>query len=122
MEKALYDRRGEAVAYIATEPPGMIFLWDGLVAAYLFEEYHLYGLNGRHLGWLVDDIVYDHEGIRVGFTSGTCPVPVGKRRPKGKRSVIPELKPRWTAPPLPKLTFREAAQGLVGFLSEGRVV
>jgi hypothetical protein len=122
METTLYDKRGAAVAYIAADPHGAIFLWDGQAVAYLFEAYHLYGINGQHLGWFVNDIAYDHEGLRIGFTSGTCPVPVGERRPRGKRSVIPELKPRWTAPPLPKLTFREAVQGLVDFLSEGRVV
>ena len=122
MEKILYDRKGEAVAYIATDQHGAIFLWDGQAVAYLYEEDHLYGINGRHLGRFIDEIVYDQEGARIGFTTSTCPTAIGKRRPKGKRSVLPELKPRWAAPPLPKLTFREAAQNLADFLSEGRVI
>jgi len=122
MEKILYDKKGEAVAYIATGQHEAIFLWDGQSVAYLYEENHLYGINGRHIGWFIDEIVYDQEGTRIGFTARTCPTAVGKRRPKGKRSVLPELKPRWAAPPLPKLTFREAGQDLADFLSEGRVL
>jgi hypothetical protein len=119
MEKILYDNKGDPVAYIALDYHGGIFLWDGQAVAYLYEENHVYGINGRHLGWFIDDILYDQEGVRVGFTSSTCPSAVGKRGPKGKRSVLPELKPRWVAPPLPKLTFREVDQGLLNFLSEG---
>jgi hypothetical protein len=122
MEKTFYDKKGGPAAYIAMDYHEAIFLWDGQAVAYLYEEDHVYGINGQHLGWFIDDILYDQEGVRIGFTSSTCPMPVGKRGPKGKRSVLPELKPRWAAPPLPKLTFREAAQDLANFLSEGRVV
>ena len=122
MEMILYDKKGEAVAYIATDHHGAIFLWDGQAVAYLYEEDHLYGINGHHLGWFIDEIVYDQEGARIGFTTRTCPAAIGKIRSKGKKSVLPELKPRWTAPPLPKLTFREASQNLADFLSEGRVI
>jgi hypothetical protein len=99
-----------------------VFLWDGQVVAYLYEQEHVYGLSGRHLGWFIGDVLYDQEGARVGFTSATCPVPIGKRGPKNKRSVLPELKPRWAAPPLPKLTFRESGQALADFLNEGRLL
>jgi hypothetical protein len=122
MEKTLYDNKGDPVAYIALDYHEAIFLWDGQAVAYLHEGDHVYGINGRHLGWFIGDILYDQEGVRVGFTSATCPTAVGKRGPKAKRSVLPELKPRWVAPPLPKLTFREADQGLSNFLSEGRVI
>jgi hypothetical protein len=122
MQKILYDNKGDPVAYIALDYHAAIFLWDGQAVAYLHEEDHVYGINGRHLGWFIEDILYDQEGVRVGFTSSTCPAAVGKRGPKGKRAILPELKPRWAAPPLPKLTFREADKGLLDFLSEGRVV
>ena len=122
MEKTLYDNKGYPVAYVALDYHQAIYLWDGQAAAYLFEGDHVYGINGRHLGWFIDDILYDQEGGRIGFTSSTCPVAVGKRVPKGKRSILPELKPRWAAPPLPKLTFREAPKSLADFLSEGKAV
>lgn len=122
MEKILYDKRGEPVAYVAMDYHETIFLWDGQAVAYLYEEDHVYGVNGRHLGWFIGDILYDQEGARVGFSSSTCPAAVGKGGPKGKRSVPPELRPRWAAPPLAKLTFRESAQTLADFLNEGRVL
>jgi len=122
MDRILYDKKGEAVAFIAADQHEVIFLWDGQAVAYLCEEDHLYGINGRHLGRFIDDIVYDQEGARIGFTARSCPVAIGRRRPKGKRSDVPELKPRWAAPPLPKLTFRESAQALADFLKEGRVL
>ena len=122
MERTLYDKRGGPVAYVAMDYHEAVFLWDGRAVAYLYEEDHVYGVNGRHLGWFIDDILYDQEGARIGFTSTTCPVPVGKRGPKGKRSVLPELKPRWAAPPRPKLTFRESGQALADFLAQGETL
>ena len=121
MEKTLYDKNGDAVAYIAKDYHEAIFLCDGQPVAYLYEEVHIYGINGRHLGWFISEIVYNQKGARIGFTSSTCPAAVGKRRPKSTRMVLPELRPRWAAPPLPKLTFREADQDLADFLNEGRV-
>jgi hypothetical protein len=56
----------------------------------------------------------------VGFTSNTCPVSIAKPRPKGKKVLRDEIRPRWSAPPLPKLSFRVASQNLADFLSEGR--
>ena len=122
MEKILYDSKGGPVAYITLDYQGVLFLLDGQPVAYLFHEDHVYGINGRHLGWFIDDILYDQEGARIGFTSSTCPAAVGKIGPRGKRAIVPELKPRWAAPPLPKLSFREAPQRLEDFLSEGRVI
>ena len=120
MEKTLYDKKGEAVAFIAMDYYGAVFLWGGQPVAYLYEENHLYGINGRHIGWFIDEIVYDQEGLRIGFTSRSCPVAGAERRPKGKRAVLPELRPRWAAPPTPKLTFREAGLDLADFLNQGR--
>jgi len=122
MEKTLYDKKGEAVAYIAIDYQEAVYFWDGQPVAYVYQENHLYGINGRHLGWFIDDILYDQEGARIGFTTSTSPAAVGKKGPKAKRAVVPELKPRWAAPPLPKLSFREAAQDLADFLREGRAL
>ena len=55
MEKTLYDTQGEPVAYISDHLNMVIYLWDGHPAAYLY-DYHVYGFNGQHLGWFLDDI------------------------------------------------------------------
>jgi hypothetical protein len=119
METILYNKVGEAVAYIAADYHSTIYLWEGLPVAYLFDEGHLYGLNGRHLGWFKDEVIYNHDGVRVGFTSSTCPVSIAKPRPKGKKAPRAEIKPRWSAPALAKLSFQTSDQDLADFLREG---
>ncbi|MDX2268663.1 MAG: hypothetical protein NW208_11195 [Bryobacter sp.] len=44
-----------------------IYLWNGKPVAYLDSDkrnggFSVYGFNGKHLGWLVQGIVRDHEG------------------------------------------------------------
>jgi len=121
MENILYDNKGMAVAYIAADYDRTIYLWEGVPCAYLFEEKHLYGINGRHLGWFRDEVIYNNGGERVGFTSETCPVPVSRSRPKGEKAPRDEIRPRWSAPAFPKLSFKAADQHLADFLSEGQV-
>lgn len=121
MEKIFYNKEGEAVAYLAEDYRGTIYLWDGLAVAYLFEENHIYGINGKHLGWLKDEVIYDNDGARVGFTSSTSPVSIAKTRPKGEKAPVDEVRTRWSAPPFPKLSFQAADQDLAEFLEQGRV-
>jgi len=64
---SLYDHTGEAVACIADDEN--IYLSKGDAIAYLNEQ-SIYGLNGKHLGWFKDGIIWDHEGYAVGFIDG----------------------------------------------------
>ena len=121
MEKIFYNREGEGVAYLAEDYRRTIYLWDGLAVAYLFDEWHLYGINGKHLGWFKDEVIYDNDGARVGYTSSTCPVAIAKTKPKGEKAPVDEIRPRWSAPPFPKLGFQSAGEDLADFLSRGRV-
>lgn len=66
-EVSLFDASGKPTAYIAEELT--IYLWSGKPVAYLHSEsgkVHIYGYNGKHLGWFVRGIVRDHEGNAVG--------------------------------------------------------
>lgn len=69
-ETTLFDGRGRAVAYVADDLT--IYLWSGKPIAYLDRDsgsgFHVYGFNGKHLGWFSRGIVRDHEG------NGTCAV------------------------------------------------
>jgi len=56
-----YDSRGRAVAYVDEDEDLTIYLWDGKPVAYLDEE-SVYGFNGKHLGWLKGNAIYDHDG------------------------------------------------------------
>ena len=122
MEKILYDKNGDAVAYFAMDYEGIIYLWDGLPVAYLYDAEHVYGINGRHLGWFKDDILFNHAGERIGFTFTTCPVSISKPPVKGKKMRRDEMRPRWQRPPLPKLSFGVASQNLADILKEGHVI
>jgi hypothetical protein len=121
MEKTLYNIRGEPVAYRSTYPSKRIYLWDGHPVAYLY-DYHVYGFNGRHLGWFLDDIVYDSEGKRIGFASSTCPSPVHKETGKGKKYPVDKPWPRVEASPLPELSFAYSAQDFEEFLRKGQAI
>ena len=121
MEKTLFDKNGNAIAYITDSHNDAIYLFDGSPVAYLYEEQHIYGINGRHLGWFINEVLYNDRGERIGFTSLSCPVATGKEPVKSERRTMDELRSRWSAPPTPNLGFNFADRDLADFLSEGRV-
>jgi hypothetical protein len=120
--KTLFNKRGDPVAYISDDYSKTIYLTNGSPVAYLYNQNHVYGLNGRHLGWWIEGILYNHDGERIGFISTTCPVSIGREPAKTQRQSMDEMKPRWEAPPLPKLSFSFADLDLEDLLQEGRVV
>ncbi|MDO6681202.1 hypothetical protein Q4551_02780 [Oceanobacter sp. 5_MG-2023] len=65
-EITLFAASGDASAYIALNEELTIYLWSGEPVAYLTEDssggYHVYGFNGKHLGWFVGGVVRDHKG------------------------------------------------------------
>ncbi len=121
MEETLFNSKGEPVAYIFSDMNKTIYLWDGHSVAYLY-SYHVYGFNGRHLGWLINGIVYDPDGNRIGFNSATCPVAVYKEPSKGKKYPVDKIGSRYEAPALPELGFNYSAQDFVEFLRGGQVL
>ncbi len=121
MEKTLFNMNGDAIAYITDSYHNAIYLFDGMPVAYLYEEQHIYGINGRHLGRFINEILYNDSGERIGFTSMTCPVATGKEPVKNERRVLDQLRSRWSAPPTPNLSFKFADQELADFLNQGRV-
>jgi len=122
METTLFDAQGESVAYLTDDYDRTIYLWDGHPVAYLYEQRHVYGFNGRHLGWFIDQILYDENGERLGFTFVSCPTTVAKEPEKHKKFPRDEIKPRWKAPATPKLAYEPSARPLADFLEQGRIV
>jgi len=122
MDKTLFSKTGEPVAYIAEEYRQVIYLWGGSPVAYLHDEKYIYGINGRHLGWFVNSILYNHHGERIGFTSDTCPVTIAKEPTKAKKQSMDEIRPKWSAQVFPHLSFNSADQSFAGFLKKGQVV
>lgn len=65
-EVSLFDGQGKATAYIAVSDGLTIYLWSGEPVAYLDPDsqggYNVYGFNGNHLGWFLNDVIWDHSG------------------------------------------------------------
>jgi 4-fold beta flower protein len=65
-EISLFDGKDRASAYIVADDDLTICVWSGEPVAYLVgdsgRDFHVYGFNGSHLGWLVGGIVRDHNG------------------------------------------------------------
>jgi hypothetical protein len=73
METSLFDGYGVPKVYI-DEEKNIIYLWHGKAIAYIDYE-KVYGWKeGRHLGWFIDGILYDLNGIRVSLLCDKCPV------------------------------------------------
>lgn len=121
MDQTLFDQTGRPVAYLHYDYHGSIFLWSGRAVAYIHENEHVYGINGKHLGWFIDDVVYTNEGTRIGFTISTCPVMTEREPAKAERRPVDQIRPRWKAPPTPKLEFLFSDQDFEAFLEEGGV-
>ena len=120
METTLFDKDGNAVAYIAEDYNETIYLWEGAPVAYVYEDRHIYGMNGRHLGWFINDIIFNALGERIGYTTRTCPISIAKESIKPHKGAMEQVRPRWAAPPLANLSFMVANQELADFLKEGQ--
>ena len=68
---------------------------DGKASAYVYLEngnMHVYGFNGKHLGWLLRDCLYDHDG-NVVATACVSLAPLKGLKPLKSLREIPPLKP-----------------------------
>jgi hypothetical protein len=121
LERALFNRHGDPVAYLSDDYDSTIYLWHGQQVAYLYNERMIYGTNGKHLGWFIDGVIYNNNGDRIGFTSSSCPVAPANEPVKPKKLMKYELQPRWKENPLPKLKYTFADEDLKEFLLSGQV-
>ena len=116
----MFNKNGDVIAYLTDDYHQTIYLWEGRPVAFLDDNGHIYGINGRHLGWYIDEIMYNNNGDRIGFTARTCPAPLGNEAGKYKKYPMDQIQPKWTAPSLPKLSFKLADQDLKDLLKEGQ--
>ena len=121
IEEKIFNKNGEPVAYVTPGHIPVIYLWGGFPAAYIYEGDHVFGFNGKHLGWFVNKILYTNGGDRIGFAFDNCPVSIAKDPVKGKKQARDEIRPRWAIPSPPKFGYKDADQDLTAFLSEGLV-
>ena len=121
IETTIFDMKGDPVAYITSDYRPTIFLWSGIPVAYIHEREYVYGINGHHLGWVRNDILFNNNGERIGFTFATCPVAIAKEPVKGKKQAVEKIRPRWRVKSHPKFVFNFADQDLKDFLTEGLI-
>jgi hypothetical protein len=121
LERAFFNKNGEAVAYLADDYDSTIYMWHGQQVAYLFNERMIFGINGKHLGWFIDGIIFNNSGERIGFISTSCPVAPSIEPVKPKKLIKYELQPRWKENPLPKLKYTSAHADLKEFLEAGKI-
>ena len=103
-ELSLFNPAGKATAYITNDLT--IYLWTGETVAYLSEDdegFHVYGFNGKHLGWFVGGAVYDHNGKAVGAVAEVFRTPVDPVPFKDFRDYKPFKDYKESAPARPKL-------------------
>ncbi|HNR06872.1 MAG TPA: hypothetical protein PKM27_06105 [Saprospiraceae bacterium] len=72
-EIAIFNSKGKAIAFLEVSEEQTLYMWSGKPVAYLYKEggeTHIYGFNGKHLGWYEEGILYTHDGDAVGFIEG----------------------------------------------------
>ena len=119
-EISLFDSTGKPTAYIAEELT--IYLWSGNPVAYLHSEsgkVHVYGFNGKHLGWFVRGIVRDHDGNAVGAVKEVFRSPVEYEPYKSYKQYKPYKSYREYAPYQPYLSRDWSQMPLLLFLMQG---
>src|SRR5215831_492779 len=121
-EFSLFDSTGRPAAYVSE---GLtIYLWSGTPVAYLTEDdlsdgFHVYGFNGRHLGWFISGIIRDHHGDAVGGLKEAFRSPTQLEPLKGSKESKP-LKNVADLPPVPPVMSRERSETpLRTFLMQG---
>jgi len=124
-ETTLFDRTGEATAYVVNAT-GNIFLWDGTPAAYLESSrsrmpFSVYGFNGEHLAWFDGQLMRDHSGGVIAFVRGAVTNVIPRIEPiKSIKKIIPIKRIKRIEPILPLARNSFSNQSLQQLLESGR--
>ena len=121
-EISLFDKDGDAVAYIDTDDDLTIYLWTGKPVCYLYSssgKYHVYGFNGSHLGWFIDGVIRDHDGDAVGVTKDATSMYTNYEPYKGYKEYKPYKSYREYAPYQPYLSSSFSSTNFKIFLLQG---
>lgn len=119
-ETTLFDCNGSPLAYVARDDEFTIYSFDGEPLAYLDEDNNVYGFDGRHLGWFEVNIIWNHQGQKVGFTADSCPVFTQLEPFKGSKQFKPFKGLKQFAPFKPFKSTAISNVGLLDFLKESR--
>lgn len=103
-----FDSKARPAAFLDDDLT--IYLWAGKPVAYLERKetgtFDIYGMNGKHLGWLESGIMFDHDGDAVCASADVFKTPPPPAEPKGLKELRP-LKSLKELAPLKPLLNRE---------------
>jgi len=122
-EVTLYTGNGEPVAYIAVNDGITIYLWDGQPVANLHSSnssFHVYGFNGRHLGWFERGAIWMPDGYAACAVREALTVVPQIDPVKAIREIKPIKSIREIASLKPLLTNRFGAMPCSLFLAQGK--
>ncbi len=129
-EITLFDKNGDAIAYIADDDDMTIYLWEGSPVAFLVksgdaknpktDNFSIYGFNGKHLGWISEGIIRDHDGYTVGFIEGSINIRTSREPRKGRQERTPRQSRQEREPREPRFSNNWSETPLKYFLKEGR--
>lgn len=119
-ETTLFGSKGDPKAYIAWDDDNTVYSFNGKPLAYIDENMNIYGFNGRHLGWFEEDVIWNHQGLRVGFTANSCPVYTQFEPFKGFKQFKPFKAFKQFAPFKPFKGVAASQESLLEFLENGR--
>ena len=117
-EVSLFNSEGKATAYVADDDDLTIYLWSGKPVAYLSGD-NIYGFNGKHLGWWVKGIIYDHDGNAVGATKNATNINTEYEPYKGYKEYKPYKSYKEYAPYKPYFSSSWSNDSFRMFLSRG---
>ena len=115
MEITIYDKKGNPCAYIATDEGNTIYLFNGQPVAYIDGE-NIYGFKGKHLGWFKRRAMYDRNGLRIGYTTISCPSSTQVEPKKSAKKVKPVKSAKKVAPAQPDFQLSKSENNLSDFL------
>jgi hypothetical protein len=120
-EAEFFDSKGTAAVYFEySDAEHTFYLWsEGEPVAYMDED-SLYGFNGKHLGWLQNGAVYDHEGNVVAATAARFQDPVHPPPPKGYKQYKPYKDYKEYRPYKPALNTTWSTMTVRAFFLQGK--
>lgn len=119
-EISLFDSNGDAKAYITDDLT--IYLWGGDPVAYMYNsnnDWHIYGYNGKHLGWYENGIIYDHGGKAIGTQKDAVNMLTSMEGMKNMKSMQPMKNLKEMAPMQPMFSRTWSRTPLIIFLRAG---
>lgn len=122
-QTTLFNRSGDAIAYIDEQKDQTIFLWDGTPVAFLIKErndFLIVGFNRQVLGWYVNGVVYDSKGAIIGGRKDALSIYTRIEGMKSLQKMVP-IKPIAPLTPVQPILKRSwSSQELGELLSSGK--